>query len=443
MMLDKIKKNKYQIIEIIIIFIVTLLYNLICSSFTGDEVWNYGFSYNISTGLIPYKDFNMVITPLFPMIGALFLTIFGKSFLMYHIFNSIICTTLFYYIKKLTPQNYYIIYMLLLPKLYPSYNIFCVLLLYIIMYMEDKKANNYLIGIILGITFLTKQNIGLYLCIPTLFSKDIKIIFKRIIGFIIPNIIILVYLLLNNCLYEFIDYAFLGMNSFAQNNVSTNKISIILLIIILIILIFMYIKKKDIKIIYLLCFQLLVFPMIESYHVTIALMPAIGYILNTIKINKKIVLLVFITNITITFLIHAYNIFKPEYSFPNNLETYKYRKMPEEVVTQTLKITNYINNVEDELYIISKNAYLIKLEANIKINKYDLLNYGNLGKDGEERIINEIKENCGNKKCIFLLDLQGLSGVLNNPYAQDVMNYIVLNYKQKERVEYLTVYKNY
>ena len=55
-MLNKILKNKYQILELIIIFILTLLFNLICITISGDEIWNYGFSYNIATGLIPYGN---------------------------------------------------------------------------------------------------------------------------------------------------------------------------------------------------------------------------------------------------------------------------------------------------------------------------------------------------------------------------------------------------
>ena len=132
-MLSILKKHKYHILEFILIFTITLFYNLICASFTGDEIWNYGFAYNISSGLIPYKDFNMVITPIYPMIGALFLTIFGKSLIMYHIFHSIICTILFFSIKKIIPSNHYLVYLILLLYAYPSYNIFCMLLLYILM----------------------------------------------------------------------------------------------------------------------------------------------------------------------------------------------------------------------------------------------------------------------------------------------------------------------
>jgi len=442
-MLKKIIKNKYQLLELIIIFIITLLYNLICSSITGDEIWNYGFSYNISTSLIPYKDFNMVITPLYPLLGAIFLIIFGKNLLIYHIFNAIICTAIFSYMKKLIPQSYHIVYMIFLLNAYPSYNILCILFLYILMIMEDKKSNNYLIGIILGLTFLTKQNIGIFLCIPSLFTKNVKKILKRITGFLIPNLILLVYLLLNNCLYEFIDYTFLGLILFAKTNLLTDKISIIIIIITTIILILKYIKNKDIKIIYLLSFQLLAFPIVEKYHIMIALVPIIGYLLSTIKLNKKIFLLIFITNIIVTFSVNIYSIHNLEYSFPNNSEAYKYRKISTEIVSTLKYISNYVNRVKEELYIIDRNAYFIKLESNIEINKYDLLNAGNLGKGGEKKIINEIEENCNNKKCIFLIELEASQ---NNPkleYAKETKDYVKSKYKRHNVVGNLVVYKNY
>ena len=49
-----------------------------------------------------------------------------------------------------------------------------------------------------------------------------------------------------------------------------------------------------------------------------------------------------------------------------------------------------MKNYEGKLYIISKSAYTFKLEGNIPINKYDLLNNGNLGSGGHQKIIKEI-----------------------------------------------------
>ena len=42
------KNNKNYILELILIFIVTILFNLFINGLTNDEVWNYGFAYNIS-----------------------------------------------------------------------------------------------------------------------------------------------------------------------------------------------------------------------------------------------------------------------------------------------------------------------------------------------------------------------------------------------------------
>ena len=39
-----------------IMFIFTYFFHLA----TWDEIWNYGFSYNIAKGSIPYKEFNMI-----------------------------------------------------------------------------------------------------------------------------------------------------------------------------------------------------------------------------------------------------------------------------------------------------------------------------------------------------------------------------------------------
>lgn len=44
-----------------------------------DEMWVYNFARCILNGLLPYKDFSIIITPLFPMISSIFLKIFGDE----------------------------------------------------------------------------------------------------------------------------------------------------------------------------------------------------------------------------------------------------------------------------------------------------------------------------------------------------------------------------
>lgn len=447
-MINKIKANKYQTLELIIIFLITLAFNLFCIEITMDETWNYGFSYNIANGLIPYKDFNMVITPLFPIIGAIFMSVFGKSVIVYHVFNALICTTIFKFFKDNNHKSYYLIYSIFLFFSLPNYNVFLILLLYILMMLEKRKTNDYIIGIILGLTFLTKQNMGIYLAIPTLFTKDIKKILKRIIGFIIPNIIILIYLLYSNSLFEFINYAFLGIKEFAKQNQINSYICIIIVLINTIYLIKQYIKDKNIETIYLLSFQLLVFPMIEPYHTAIAIIPSLAYFLNKLKLNKKIIKYTFIIFITLIFSVNIYNIYQEKTIYPNTTTTFKYRRLDRNQDIGIKEISDYITNKEDEeIYLITAYAYLIKLEANIKINQYDLIINGNIGKNGSKKIIQEIKNNCNNKKCTFLVDKQPITSNQEKliVYNKDVVNYICKYYKEKEKLSQtnLYIYQNY
>ena len=440
-MLNKIIKYKYQILELIIIFIVILSYNLICSNLSGDEIWNYGFSYNISTGLIPYKDFNMIITPLFPLIGALFLNIFGKTFLMYHIFNAIMCTILFPFLKEQNKNNYYIAYLLIIINSYPSYNILSMLLLYILIHCEKKKTNDYLIGVILGLTILTKQNIGIYLCIATLFIKNIKKISRRIIGLLIPNLILLVYLLATNSLLEFIDYTILGIFSFSKGNNNITTPVIILFLITTTYLIYKYIKTKDITIIYIIMFQLLVYPMSDIYHIIISLTPVIGYSIKDIKIPKIIPLIFCITYLITALAVNIKSVTNRTTFLPNDTKIYTYKKLTPKTNNYIIKSSSLLTRIkkDEELFVISKDSYLIKLEASIPINKYDLLNNGNLGKSGEEALINNIEKICQNKKCIFLIELETTR---TSGYAKEIKNYIKSNYIGGNIIDNFMIYKN-
>ena len=44
------------VIYSIFLFIIILGFNLFLYPSTLDEIWNYGFSYNILNGVLPYRD---------------------------------------------------------------------------------------------------------------------------------------------------------------------------------------------------------------------------------------------------------------------------------------------------------------------------------------------------------------------------------------------------
>ena len=80
----------------------------------GDELWNYSFAKNIVNGLIPYRDFNIVQTPLSAYIPALFMSIFGDRLFVHRIvgFFVAICNYIsrISFVQKKHELNFYRIY---------------------------------------------------------------------------------------------------------------------------------------------------------------------------------------------------------------------------------------------------------------------------------------------------------------------------------------------
>ncbi|MCD8326157.1 MAG: glycosyltransferase family 39 protein [Lachnospiraceae bacterium] len=57
-----------------------------------DKLWNYVFAENIASGLLPYRDFNLLQTPFSCLVNALFLTLFGHHMVVVEILGSVLFT---------------------------------------------------------------------------------------------------------------------------------------------------------------------------------------------------------------------------------------------------------------------------------------------------------------------------------------------------------------
>ena len=130
--MSKLIKNNYKFI---ILFFVYLVWFLIIQPIDCDEIWNYGFSVSMADGYLPYKDFNMVITPLFNFLISLPFHIFGKSILVFHIEGAIIFIITSYFLFKLIGDKSWLILAVLfgtLAEFFPNYNFFCYTVIIII-----------------------------------------------------------------------------------------------------------------------------------------------------------------------------------------------------------------------------------------------------------------------------------------------------------------------
>ena len=437
------KKLFKNILIFLLIYILCFLYSFFISTVYNDEIWNYGFSYNIASGLIPYRDFNMVVTPLYSLIGSLFIKVIGGYLFSFHLFNSIILASIIYIsYKKLRCKSFILIPFIFLNS-YPGYNILSVLIILVIINFIDKeiKYKDYIIGLLVGIMFLTKQHIGICLVVPLIYYSKDKL--KGIIGMLSPITLFLVYLIWNNALYEFIDYCFLGLLEFGDSN----NILLFLPIEIIICLVILYklfnsnFKKQ--KLFYLLMYQIVTVPIFDDYHFMIGFIPVLYYILLVKDIEKyKIKYYIIISLVFFcawNFKVHQFN----DLNFYSDNNSYLYgRNIPSYVNLEDISL--YIDNNRDKyshIYILSKNAYYVKLNVKYTLDKFDLINKGNMGYNGSNTYIEEIGEYCQKNSCMFILYKYEFSGG-ESQTDKHILEFVKNNYEFKEEVHLFNIYSN-
>ena len=437
-MLDKRYKS---LILIIFLFLLFLLFNLILFPTNLDEIWNYGFSHNLYSGLIPYKDFNMVITPFYPFIMSLGFHIFGSSMLVFHIEHAIIliclCVLLFLLIDK---KAWFIVALMLFPVnvSFPSYNIFLYFLLVLIIYLEKEKRSDYLIGFLLGLCVLTKHSVGLCLLLPSLYYiKDLKKVGRRFLGFIVPLFVFIIYLIITKSIIPFIDLCILGLFDFASENGKAFNIYFLLFIIMIGITIYFIVKdRKNLVNYYVLAFYSIMIPLFDIYHFMVAFLAFLILILS--KVKKDIIKpgLFGISIILFSAVLLMDSRFKSKIIYPNNIKHFEYRFIDYDSILFTNKVNDYIKkNSDREFVFLNSNGYYFRLINDMKISYIDLINAGNFGYNGSDKLLKEIKKR---KNSIFLVDKSELSPIKQSD--KQALNYVIDNGKKIGNIDFFDIY---
>ena len=437
-MLDKRYKS---LILIIFLFLLFLLFNLTLLPTNLDEIWNYGFSHNLYSGLIPYKDFNMVITPFYPFIMSLGFHIFGSSMLVFHIEHAIIliclCVLLFLLIDK---KAWFIVALMLFPVnvSFPSYNIFLYFLLVLIIYLEKEKKSDYLIGFLLGHCVLTKHSVGLCLLLPSLYYiKDLKKVGRRFLGFIVPLFVFIIYLIITKSIIPFIDLCILGLFDFASENGKAFNIYFLLFIIMIGITIYFIVKdRKNLVNYYVLAFYSIMIPLFDIYHFMVAFLAFLILILS--KVKKDIIKpgLFGISIILFATVLLMDSRFKSKIIYPNNIKHFEYRFIDYDSILFTNKVNDYIKkNSDREFVFLNSNGYYFRLINDMKISYIDLINAGNFGYNGSDKLLKEIKKR---KNSIFLVDKSELSPIKQSD--KQALNYVIDNGKKIGNIDFFDIY---
>lgn len=437
-MLDK----RYKSLALIIfLFLLFLLFNLILFPTNLDEIWNYGFSHNLYSGLIPYKDFNMVITPFYPFIMSLGFHIFGSSMLVFHVEHAIIliclCVLLFLLIDK---KAWFIVALMLFPVnvSFPSYNIFLYFLLVLIIYLEKEKRSDYLIGFLLGLCVLTKHSVGLCLLLPSLYYiKDLKKVGRRFLGFIVPLFVFIIYLIITKSMIPFIDLCILGLFDFASENGKAFNIYFLLFIIMIGITIYFIVKdRKNLVNYYVLAFYSIMIPLFDIYHFMVAFLAFLILILS--KVKKDIIKpgLFGISIILFSAVLLMDSRFKSKIIYPNNIKHFEYRFIDYDSILFTNKVNDYIKkNSDREFVFLNSNGYYFRLINDMKISYIDLINAGNFGYNGSDKLLKEIKKR---KNSIFLVDKSELSPIKQSD--KQALNYVIDNGKKIGNIDFFDIY---
>lgn len=429
------KKYKEYIKYVLLFCFSFISMSFLFSHIDGDVLWNYGFSYAISRGEIPYLDFNMVITPFYPMLMAIFLKLFSHNIFVFYLVNSFLITYMFHFLFKMYDYKAWVLFLFLIFPLpfvvFPSYNLFLLFLVILIIYLEKNKKSDYLIGVLLAISILTKQTVGVCLLLPSLYYfKDKKKILKRIVGCIIPLLLFFIYLVVTKSISPFIDLCVLGLFDFGNENGKIITIFFLLGIMMVLLLLKKILKDpKKIEYYYILAFFSILIPLFDTGHFAYFLFLYIILWLDKISFSKKTILLnISLFTISYSIIFFLFAVGYRNITYPNKYHNFEmrflYNSSGEFIIRDHLN--KYIkDNSDKKIVLLSSEAYFYKITNEMDIDYFDLLNKGNHGYNGTQKMIQRLQK-FDLDNTIFIVSYDEYE--LDDPFDRQQINKEIMKY---------------
>lgn len=397
-----------------------------------DEIWNFQNAYKMYNGLQIYKDANVIITPLFFYIGKFLFKVLGANFLTFRIYNIAINTFLYFIIylifkeilnSKLKSLSYTLIMFIgcnTSVRLMCNYNSLAAALFLLGTLLNLKEKENFILnGIIIFLTFMCKQNVGLYYIIALI----LKIIFinklnkKYIINFIKQIIVFTllfsgycIYLYLNHNLYNFISYCFLGINEFRENlkfETSAAIPTIICIITTILLRVALIKNKTDVgtKIKKIECFSIMLlimsYPIFNESHlgigrilVYVELLIIFDKIILSEIISKKnfLILTCCLSLLLITISTsHFISYLKYIHSYNYEYEVYYGGILDNEIKEDIKQIVEFKHSNNKTTIVFGNKAAFYNIVTNESYGAMDLPFLGNFGAKGENGMIEQLK----------------------------------------------------
>ena len=493
--------KKKNIILFTFIFFIILSIIIIKPINDLDEIWNYNTARAISEGLVPYKDISMITTPLLPMITAIFLKICNEliisRILVALLWAGILFTIQKIFKKLIKEENMSFILTALIGILCRNiycidYNIMVLFLSLVILYIElQNKKMDFVIGVLAGLAIITKQSIGVTLSFIAVGYKILlipnkeqikiylKMIFTRIVGILIPCILMMIYIIFTGALNEFINYAILGISKFSNKiaylglfqseNLEIRLLAVLVPIYIMgtaIYLIVSKIRKKGNEtintiltlFIYSLSIIIVMYPISDEIHFLIgSIISIIGLFFMIVLLGKTIyqrvnhknkektykiislsVWILLFACILTTGLYNWYQYFCQEKN--KEIAHYKNIKIEKYLQERISEIDEFILKQEEngkKVYILDAEAAIYMIPIDHYNKNYDMFLKGNIGKDSEKGQIEEIKQR--DENTLYLIKKKDLR--LNWQTPLDVITYIRENLELVGQINIYEIYK--
>lgn len=416
----------------------------------GDVLWNYGFSYAISNGQIPYLDFNMILPPFYSMFMSLGLFL-SRNILVFYIENSLLITVMFYFLFKMYKEKAWLFLLFLVfpipAVVYPTYNLLLIFLLVVIFYLEKNDGNDFLVGLLFGIMVFTKQTVGVVVLLVGLIyylKTEPKKVVKRLIGFLLPCILFLIYFIVMGSLYEFFNHCLFGLFDFTGSNAKVDSIFFIFSLVMLVVVVVMLFRDhKNIYNWYIFAFYVIVIPLFDINHIAYFVFALLLVLLNTeFNFNKRIIkYYLFFT----CFYVGAFFSVSmlDGFVYPNHYDNFNFRALYNANDENNVRdeMIKFINNNKDNQRIVffASDAYFYKITCGMDIDHFDLLNKGNHGYRGKEkvkRMIDELEHGT-----IMIIDSIGNSTKNAPQFMEDVADYAVQQGEKIDNISGYVIYK--
>ena len=442
-LINKIK-GKDNIAIFILFFLISLGISLNISLEANDEIWNFQNIYKMYNGFKIYEEINVIITPLFFWLAEGIFKIFGANLFVFRISHCFIMAILFLFtykiLKKLNvPKTLSVLTILiialneffLLIRTCFNYNNIALLFFIIGVYYlinEKTRKNVYIQSVITFLILLTKQNMGVYYLLGNIIylsisknnvKEKIKENLKYISVILLGGIAFILYLIMDNNLYNFVNYALGGILEFANENLNFDFSSIVFLIGIALINIgvsvvflkknlFSLKEKENIKIllVFSLMLSIVCYPIFNWTHIIIGtylMIINIVYMIYTLfqDFKNSIQNILKIVNgiiIMIMIIFSAYNMCMWVNTITDNGYPYSWEEpffggiIGEEEYEKNERVSNYIEENNKNVIVFSNRAALYMVPLNRNNGDFDLPFKGNLGIKGEQGLIEKVKE---------------------------------------------------